>query len=65
MTITEIKDAVQALPEKEFEDFCSWFDEYEEQHWDQQIEQDQKSSPLLNLIHQAQSEFKEGKCTQL
>lgn len=33
-TVAEIRDAVLALPEDQFEEFCSWFDEYEEQHWD-------------------------------
>ena len=37
-TVTEIKEAVQALPKDEFEQFSSWFDTYEEEHRDQQKE---------------------------
>ena len=40
-TIIEIQEAVRALPEEEFREFSSWFDEYEEERWDRQIERDQ------------------------
>ena len=64
-TVTEIKEAVQALPEDEFEEFSSWFDEYEETHWDRQIERDQKSGPLRDLMEKARSDFEAGKCGRL
>ena len=56
-TVTEIKEAVQALPQDQFEEFSSWFDEYEERHWDRQIERDQKSGPLRDLMEKAGSDF--------
>ncbi len=52
-TIAEIQNAVRALPDEQFSLFSSWFDNYEEEHWDRQIENDQKSGPLLNLINKA------------
>ena len=64
-TVAEIKNAVLALPEDQFEAFSSWFDEYEEQHWDRQIERDQKSGPLRDLMEKAQADFKAGKCSPL
>ena len=64
-TVTEIKKAVQALPEGEFEKFSSWFDEYEEKHWDRQIERDQKSGPLRDLMDKARADFEAGKCKPL
>ena len=63
-TATEIRNAVLALPEKEFEAF-SWFDEYEEEHWDRQLKQDQKSGPLRDLMQKAQADFEAGKCSRL
>jgi len=64
-TVTEIKDAVRALPEDQFEDFCSWFDAYEEEHWDMQLERDQKTPPLRDLMEKARADFKAGKCIRL
>ena len=64
-TATEIQDAVLALPEKEFEAFSSWFDEYEDKHWDRQIGRDQEAGPLRDLMEKARGDFEAGKCTRL
>lgn len=64
-TVTEIKDAVQALPEDDFQTFSAWFDEYEEERWDEQIERDQRSGPLRELMSKAVADFEAGKCTRL
>lgn len=64
-TVAEIKVAVQALPEEQFDQFSSWFDRYEEEHWDQEIERDQKSGPLRDLMEKARSDFEAGKCSRL
>jgi hypothetical protein len=64
-TVAEIQSAVQALPERQFSAFSSWFDNYEEEHWDRQIERDQKSGPLRDLMDKALSDFEAGKCTRL
>jgi hypothetical protein len=39
-TVAEIKNAVKALPDKDFNSFSSWFDKFEEEHWDRQIAKD-------------------------
>jgi hypothetical protein len=64
-TVTEIEKAVQALPEDQFAAFSSWFDEYEEQRWDSQIERDQKAGPLRDMMEKARADFKAGKCSRL
>ena len=64
-TVTEIKKAVQSLPDNEFGKFSSWFDTYEEEHWDHQIERDQKSGPLHDLMNKARVDFEAGKCNRL
>jgi hypothetical protein len=64
-TVTEIQKAIQGLPEEEFEAFSSWFEQYEEQRWDRQIERDQKSGALRSLMEEARAEFEAGKCTPL
>ena len=64
-TISEIQAAIRALPEKDFEAFSSWFDQFEEERWDRQIERDQKSGPLRDLIEKSRSDFAAGKCKRL
>lgn len=64
-TIKEVKKAVQALPEDQFDEFSSWFDAYEAKHWDRQIELDQTSGPLRDLMEKARAVFKAGRCSRL
>ena len=64
-TVAEIKSAVKALPEKEFSSFSFWFDRFEEERWDKQIESDQKSGPLCELMKEAMADYEAGKCKPL
>jgi DNA repair photolyase len=64
-TVADIQQAVQSLPEEEFAVFSSWFDQYEEERWDRQLERDQKSGPLRSLMEKARADFEAGKCSRL
>ena len=64
-TIAEIQEAVRSLPEKELAAFSSWFDQYEEDRWDRQIERDQESGPLRSMMEKARADFEAGKCSPL
>ncbi len=64
-TVAEIQEAVRGLPEEQFDAFSSWFEQYEEQRWDRQIERDQKSGALRSLMEKARADFEAGKCTPL
>jgi hypothetical protein len=64
-TVAEIEKAVRALPEDRFAAFSSWFDEYDEQRWDQQIERDQTAGPLQDLMERARADFEAGRCSHL
>jgi hypothetical protein len=64
-TVNEIQEAVRALAEQDFEAFASWFEQYEEERWDRQIERDQKSGALRSLMQQARADFEAGKRTPL
>ena len=64
-TVRESKKAVQALPEDQLVEFSSWFDAHEEKRWDRQIERDQRSGPLRDLMEKARADFKAGKCSPL
>lgn len=63
--VTEIKEKVQTLNNEQFEEFLSWFSNYEEQYWDGQIKEDQKSGPLKDLMEKAWEDFGKGKCNRL
>ncbi len=64
-TVADIQRAVQELPEEEFSVFSSWFEQYEEDRWDRQLERDQQSGPLRSLMEQVRSDFLAGKCNRL
>jgi hypothetical protein len=65
ITVADIQQAVQSLREEDFAAFSSWFDEYEEERWDRQIERDQQSGPLRSLMEKALADFEAGKCSRL
>ncbi|MCX7012503.1 MAG: hypothetical protein NTW86_08075 [Candidatus Sumerlaeota bacterium] len=56
---------MRVLREEEFDAFSSWFNQYEEERWDRQVEQDQKSGPLRSLMEKARADFEAGKCRPL
>lgn len=64
-TIAEIQEAVRTLPESELQAFSSWFDQFEEERWNRQIERDQKSGPLRDLMEKARADFAAGRCRPL
>ncbi len=40
MTVKDIEDAISQLPRSELAELSAWFDDFEEQLWDEQIESD-------------------------
>lgn len=64
-TVAEIRVAVSALVEEDFKAFSSWFEAYEAEHWDRQIDRDQKTGPLHDLMERALTDYKAGKCNRL
>ncbi len=64
-TIAEIQEAVRTLAEEQFEAFSRWFEQYEEERWDREIERDQKAGALRSLMDKARADFEAGECTPL
>jgi len=62
MSIQEIETAVTQLPSPELASFAAWFEEYQADLWDKQIEQDALSGRLDALAEQANKEFEAGRC---
>lgn len=64
-TVEEIKEAIRNLPPKPRKEVTSWCCEFEEDEWDQQIEQDIKAGKLQQLADAAKKAHTEGRTTQL
>ena len=65
MTVAEIESAIEKLPNNEFEKLARWFENFQAQIWDKQIEQDLQNGKLQNLIGEAEKDFAEGNCQPL
>ena len=60
MKISEIKTAIESLPEEDFVQLRDWFAEKDWQEWERQIEEDSKSGKLDFLIREALDEKHKG-----
>ena len=64
-TVEDLEQAVSSLSRKELAEFRSWFEEYDEAAWDEEIEQDVKAGRLDSLIEEAQAEHRDGRTRPL
>ncbi|MEI6421755.1 MAG: hypothetical protein WCP55_06010, partial [Lentisphaerota bacterium] len=64
-TIAEIQNAVIKLPDPEYKSFLKWFEHFEEEKWDRELESHIDSDKLSAFGEKALSEFKKGKCQKL
>jgi len=65
MDIKEIESAIAQLPPSELAELAKWFEEFQAQVWDEQLEQDVKSGRLDALLKQAEQDFEQGQCDPL
>jgi hypothetical protein len=65
MSVQEIEAAVTQLPIPELTQFGAWFEEYQADLWDRQIEEDAQAGRLDALGRQADQEFEAGRCLPL
>jgi hypothetical protein len=65
MDIKEIESAIAQLPPSELAEFAKWFEEFQAQVWDEQLEQDMKSGRLDTLLKQAERDFEQRQCDPL
>jgi hypothetical protein len=60
MTVKDIEKAVSQLPHSEVRKFAAWFEEFQAQLWDEEIERDAKAGRFDSLIDQAKAEHEAG-----
>ena len=65
MGIQEIEQAITGLSPKELARFRRWFEEFDAQSWDQQLEADATAGKLDKIAEQAVSEYRAGKAKEL
>lgn len=65
MNIKDIESAIAQLPPSEVAELAEWFEEFQAQLWDAQLEQDVKSGRLDALLKQAEQDFENGRCGSL
>ena len=61
MSIQELEKAVTQLPTPELAQFTAWFEEYQANLWDKQIEQDALSGRLDALAERSNREVETGR----
>lgn len=59
-TITEIQQAILALPENDYAQLRQWFSELDWKKWDEQIESDSEDGKLDFMVAQALEAKSEG-----
>jgi len=64
-TISEIKEAIEILPEEDYIQLRQWFSEKDWEKWDRQILSDSEAGKLDFLIKEALEEKSKGKLKEL
>lgn len=65
MNTKEIESAIAQLPPSEIAKLAEWFQEFQAQVWDKQLERDVHAGRLDAMIEQAEQEFESGQCVPL
>ncbi len=64
-TVSEIKEAIETLPEKDYIQLRQWFSEKDWGKWDRQIVADSEAGKLDFMIKEAIEEKSKGKLKEL
>lgn len=64
-TIDEIKDAIAHLSEAELRELRAWYEQFDAEAWDAQIEADIAAGRLDELAEAAIKAFRAGQTTEL
>ena len=57
MSVHEIEAAIAQLPRHEISELSRWFEEFQNQAWDEQIERDAKAGRFDELIERAKAQL--------
>jgi hypothetical protein len=63
--VKEIESAVRELTRDELTTFRDWFQTFDADAWDRQLEEDVSKGKLDQLAEEALGDLRDGHCTQL
>jgi len=64
-TVKEIESAVSQLSKEELKAFRDWFEEFDADEWDRQLEENVAAGHLDSLAEEALRDLHEGRCSDL
>ena len=64
-SVAEIQQAITSLPKPEYEQLRSWFDEYDWDEWDREIETDVEAGKLDFLAERVAEAKRQGNLKDL
>lgn len=65
MSVKDIEAAITQLPRQEIAELSQWFEEFQNQIWDEQIERDANAGRFDQLIEHAKAQAAAGRCKPL
>ena len=64
-TIPEIENAVRRLSPSQLSKFRKWFQDFDAENWDRELETDVRALRLDALAKEALKDLREGRCKEL
>jgi hypothetical protein len=64
-TVEDIEEAITQLPEEQLREFRSWYEKYDSEAWDEQIEKDAAEGKLDALAKAAIADHEAGKSNKI
>ena len=65
MRVEDIEQGILGLPQDQLKQFRAWYEKFDADTWDVQIEQDAKDGKLDAIAESALTEYKSGKARKL
>ena len=65
ITVEDIENAIKQLPQKQLRQFRGWYEKFDVDSWDEQIEKDAASGKLDLLAKTAIADHKAGKSRKI
>ena len=65
MTVEDIENAITQLPQNQLRQFRGWYEKFDRDSWDEQIEKDAASGKLDALAEAAIADHKAGKSKKI
>lgn len=65
MRVEDIEQGILGLPQDQLKQFRAWYEKFDANKWDEQIEQDATDGKLDAIAESALAEYKLGKARKL